>query len=101
MVRPCLVENNLQGAIMTETTFELADVKRLAAALDVVELGSRDRATLHAIFALAGQAIAGHNEIEVSGFQFDPVVIEIVGRPTTGAGESLFGSFQLGGMPTV
>jgi hypothetical protein len=56
---------------MSETTFELADVERLAATLDDVELDDRDLATLHAVFALAGQAAAGEGaEGEVSGFSF-------------------------------
>ncbi len=53
---------------MTEATFELADVERLASTLDALDMGVKDRATLHAIFALAGQAARGENEDEVSGF---------------------------------
>ncbi len=52
---------------MSEMTLDLADVKHLAATLDAFELDDKDRATLHAIFALAGQAAGGSGE-EVSGF---------------------------------
>lgn len=55
---------------MSDEGFELEDVQRLAATLDTVELGEKDRALLHAIFALAGQATgaAGGPDDEVSGF---------------------------------
>ncbi len=69
---------------------DLSHVERLAAALDAVELGEEDRATLHAIFALAGCTAAqgtadGAGEEEVGGFSFSIVP------------DSLLGSFQLGG----
>ena len=70
---------------MTETTFELADVERLAATLDAVDLDDTDRATLHAVFALAGRAAADERENEVSGFLL----------PAIRGG--LMGSFQLDG----
>jgi len=55
---------------MSDERFELEDVQRLAATLDTVELGEKDRALLHAIFALAGQATGatGDPDDEVSGF---------------------------------
>jgi hypothetical protein len=71
----------------------LADVERLATVLDEAELDEEDRATLHAVFALAGRAAARDGapdadadaDDEVAGFSFstDP--------------NSLLGSFQLGG----
>lgn len=51
----------------TETNFDLRDVERLAATLHAVSLDEKDRATLHAVFALAGQAAAGGSD-KVSGF---------------------------------
>jgi hypothetical protein len=87
---------------MSETTFELSDVEHLAAKLDAVDLDEKDRATLHAIFALAGQAVAGEseNEDEVSGFSFQgvggdgsPGAIIFVGGITSGG---VFDSFSLG-----
>jgi hypothetical protein len=66
-------------------TFELSDVERLATTLDAVDLDDSDRVTLHAVFALAGQAAAAETEDEVSGFS----------GPSASSG--LFGSFQLGG----
>jgi hypothetical protein len=70
---------------MTEVNFQLSDVERLATTLDAVDLNDSDRATLHAVFALAGQAAAAETEDEVSGFS----------APSISSG--LFGSFQLGG----
>ena len=56
---------------MTETPFELADVERLSAALDDLDLNDKNRATVQAVFALAGHAVAGQvEEGEVSGFGF-------------------------------
>jgi hypothetical protein len=87
---------------MTEMTFDLADVERLAATLDVlcVGLDDKDRATLHAVFALAGQAVAGENEDEVSGFSLQstggdgsPGAIIFVGGILSGG---VFDSFSLG-----
>ena len=78
---------------MTETTFELADVEHLAATLDVVELDEKDRATLHAIFALAGTATSV-NEDEVTGFAVDAFIWFDHASPNlTG---NLLGSFQWG-----
>ena len=74
---------------MTETTFDLGDVERLAATLDAVNLDERDWATLHAVFALAGQAAAGGSD-EVSGFA---IVYERPGSPAVG-GWDLFGTFK-------
>ena len=48
------------------TTIDVNDVKRLAETLDTADLGDKDRATLHAVFALAGQAVS--QDDEVSGF---------------------------------
>ena len=70
---------------MAQGDFDTSDVAHLATELDAVQLDERDRATLHAVFALAGKAVEHEGEDEVSGFSF-PVV------PT-----SLFDSFQLGG----
>jgi type VI protein secretion system component Hcp len=70
---------------MTEMTFDLADVERLATTLDAIKLDDSDRSTLHAVFALAGQAAAGQSEDEVSGFSF----------PRLSGG--LIGTFQTGG----
>lgn len=55
---------------MTETTLQPGDVERLASALEplCVDFDAKDRATLHAIFALAGKSAAGEAEDEVSGF---------------------------------
>ena len=55
---------------MSETSLRIEDVERLAAILDAVELGERNRATLRAVFALAGQA-AGAAGDEVGGFSFE------------------------------
>jgi hypothetical protein len=66
----------------------LADVERLAAALEAAELGEEERAMLHAVFALAGSAAAqgaSDGEDEVAGFSLSVVP------------DSLLGSFQLGG----
>jgi hypothetical protein len=60
---------------MTEATIDLNDVKRLAAALDAVDLEDRDRATLHAVFALAGRAVADSHDDEVSGFSLTNVPV--------------------------
>ncbi len=57
---------------MSETSLGIDDVERLAAILDSVELGESNRATLQAVFALAGQA-AGADADEVGGFSFDAV----------------------------
>jgi hypothetical protein len=48
-------------------TFDLSDLERLSTVLDALELDEKNRATLHAVFALAGMATAG-SEDEVSGF---------------------------------
>jgi len=77
---------------MTETTFDLGDVERLVAALDGVSLDEKDRATLHAIFALAGQAAAGGSD-EVSGFSI--VYQRPLASPAVG-GWDLLGSFKGG-----
>ncbi len=73
---------------MTDVTLELADVERLAGALDAIDLDDKNRATLHAIFGLAGQATAGENEAEVRGY-----VDEASPRILSG---NLIGSFQWG-----
>jgi hypothetical protein len=52
---------------MTDT-FDLSDVKRLAAILDSLDLADQDRAALHAIFAWAGEFVAAESGAEVSGF---------------------------------
>jgi hypothetical protein len=77
---------------MTETTLDLGDVERLATTLDAVSLDEKDRATLHAVFALAGQAAAAGSD-EVSGFS---IVYQRPGSPAVG-GWDLFGTFK-GGM---
>jgi hypothetical protein len=74
---------------MTETTLELADVECLAATLDAVDLDDKDRATLHAIFALAGQATAGQSD-EVSGFS---IVYQMPGSGPGQVGIVIQGSF--------
>ena len=82
---------------MTETTFDLGDVKRLAAALDAFDLEDQDRDALRAIFALAGQAAAGDNENEVSGFALDAadgLLLPAISHANIGG--SLFASFQWG-----
>jgi hypothetical protein len=91
---------------VADTTFTIADVERLAGVLDSVELDDQDRRTLHAVFALAGSAVAGEDD-EVSGFAFD-AYLSIKGsnngaiapskNPATGG---LFGSFTLGVTPTL
>jgi hypothetical protein len=77
---------------MTEKSFDLGDVERLAATLEVASLDEKDRGTLQALFALAGQAAAGGSD-EVSGFTI------VYQRPTSPAagGWDLFGTFK-GGM---
>ena len=72
---------------MTGSTFDPSDVERLAAHLDAVDLDEKDRATLHTVFALAGQATAGQQDHEVSGFAFAACDM---------ASPNLFGSFQWG-----
>jgi len=52
---------------MSETSVGIDDVERLAAILDSVELGEKNRTTLQAIFALAGRAATGATD-EVGGF---------------------------------
>ncbi len=77
---------------MTDKTFELADVEHLAATLDPLDLDDQDRATLHAIFALAGQQATSGDE--VGGFDAaSPKLYVVSGPDTTG---SLLGSFQWG-----
>ena len=79
---------------MTETTIDLADVQRLAATLDAVNLDSKDRATAHAVFAVAGQGTVGVNDDEVSGFAVDAFLRFDSASPSlTG---NLFDSFQWG-----
>ena len=70
---------------MTEITFTLSDVERLAATLDGVDLDDKNRATLHTIFALAGQVLTGESDAEVSGFSFHDI---------PGISPGLLGSFQ-------
>jgi hypothetical protein len=84
------------------TTFDLKDIERLATTLDAVNLDDEDRATLHAVFALAGRA-AGEKD-EVSGFS---IVYQMPGggdtsgpypglRPAGMGDGSVFQSFQWG-----
>ncbi len=72
---------------------ELSDVERLAADLDGVELDEKDRATLHAIFGLAGEA-TGANEGEVRGFDWNGSSGDDL--PAIGGG-GLFGTFCASG----
>src|SRR5580692_11433084 len=58
---------------MTTRTFGPADIERLATKLDPLctDLEADDVATLHAVFAWAGQAVAAQESSEVGGFAFD------------------------------
>ncbi len=77
----------------------LSDIERLALRLDAMDLGDADRATLRAVFALAGQAVAGAGD-EVSGFGTMPP--DVPGSSVPGfeyggmADGSCFQSFQWG-----
>lgn len=73
---------------MSDVTLELADVERLAGALEAIDLDDENRANLHAIFVLAGRAKAEESEADVTGFvdEASPRVL----------GADLFGSFQWG-----
>jgi hypothetical protein len=75
---------------MTEASLDLADVEHLASTLEALDLGVEDRATLHAIFALAGRAARAVVEDDVSGFTISV-------RPVIPG--DLLGSFR-GGTPT-
>ncbi len=66
----------------------VTDIEHLATTLDGVHLDDADRATLRAVFALAGQAVAGEAD-EVSGFS---IVYQMPG----GAGGTP--GFEYGGM---
>jgi len=72
---------------MAPDPFTMSDVERLAARLDPVcaELDERERDLLHAVFAWAGQAVAGE-AAEVEGF----------GAFTSPVGGGLAGAFGHG-----
>jgi len=80
---------------VTESMIELADVERVAALLDArcADLNEKDRSALHAIFALAGRAVAPESD-EVRGFELDSGGIPLSGGLNLGG--SLFQSFQWG-----
>ena len=83
---------------MTDRALKLADVERLATTLDSVNLDETDRATLHAIFALAGHAAGDDTTDEVAGFLL-PAIMPIGGGGVPDfeyGGSSLIGSFQWG-----
>ena len=82
---------------MTDRTLKLANVDRLANTLDSVSLDETDRATLHAIFALAGHATGDDTTDEVAGFLL-PAIMPIGGSvpDIEYGGSSLIGSFQWG-----
>jgi len=73
----------------------MGDVERLASALDGIDLNDKDRATLHAVFALAGQAAGGESESEVSGFLL-PAIRGGLGSFQGSDGGDCFGSFKRG-----
>jgi hypothetical protein len=87
---------------MTNPSIDLGAVEHLATTLDGIDLAPADRATLHTVFALAGQGATDRAGDDVTGFGLvvhpptgglmgsfmsGEIVIEIVGRPPTGAGE--------------
>jgi hypothetical protein len=79
---------------MPEVTMD--DVERVATKLDAIDLTDEDRTTLHAVFALAGQA-AGAGGDEVSGFALDAIQWSgSTGGEDALAGGSLFGTFCTG-----
>jgi hypothetical protein len=83
---------------VADSTLDLGDVERLAGILDAVELDEQDRTTLHAVFALAGQAASSD---EVSGFAFD-TYLSTGGAGGAGGGtppQGAFHAFTLGHVP--
>ncbi len=86
-----VVCEELNEGDQTEMT-TLRDVERLASTLDAANLDDTDRATLHAVFALAGQAVAGEGD-EVSGFS---IVYQMPGGAGGTSGFEYGGSVSMG-----